>query len=178
MERGGARVPEARKAANTARRGAHAPRAVSRMHSLGYLWEIGSHDVTVNRPSQSTVHPGSVGLGRAQPQPALASEARSTQSDDRIVRFISERGSPCSRSRSRRTADVATESHGDFHENRFQGPLHPHPTFPLPRASLLCVPRHRPAAWIATEGSRRRRRRECRRYRGYDLRCKGSLAFS
>jgi len=76
------------------------------MHSLGYLWEIGLHDVTMIR------RPYIPGLLDSQPQPALALEP--WQPID-IHSIISERP----RCRGRRMADVATESHnGDFHENR------------------------------------------------------------
>jgi len=127
------------------------------------------HDVTVNR------RPYIPDLSDSQPQSALA-----TEDGDRR-----DRTSAPSDFRARLAAlALALAAHRGcrngiprrLSRKSLSGP-------PLPIFSpghRCCVPRHRPATWIATEGSRRRRRRrrECRRYRGYDLRCKGSLAFS
>jgi len=156
--RGGSSSPEARKAANAARRrGARSPAPL-----LGCTaWDTFGKSDRTNRHNRPYIPD----LSESQPRSALAPEAaiqrsaiqRSTRSDRTVpfVSFPSAAGRSRSRSRSRLTADVATESHGDFHENRSQvpPPLHPHPTPHLRPLPDIAAVRHCPAAWIATEGS-------------------------
>lgn len=118
------------------------------MHSLGYLWEIGLHDVTMNR------RPYIPNLLDSQPQSALAPEASAIISRSIDIDLISEGD--------HRSADVATKSHGDFHERSLESD---HRSDPAKIEDLL-------ERIIATSPTRRRDTGAS------GLGCKGSLAFS